>query len=125
MCAKPVVSPRTTRKPGAAVATRDELLDATVVEAAARRAPILDEHLGEVAAVAQRVVERRLQHVVFDHRATRDRVATCRVGAGLPIVSGMALAPGLTASVTLVVEEADTALAIGQRRRAGARRRPG
>ena len=34
VCANPVVSPRTTRKPGAAVATGDELLDAAVVEAA-------------------------------------------------------------------------------------------
>ena len=37
----------------------------------------------------------------------------------------MTLAPGLTASVTLVVAEADTALALAQRRRAGARDSPG
>ena len=43
---------------GAAIAARHELLDAAVVEAGARRAPILHEHLGEVAAAAQRALER-------------------------------------------------------------------
>ena len=47
-------------QPGAAVATGHELLDPSVVETAARRTPVLDEHLCKIAAVLQRMVERRL-----------------------------------------------------------------
>ena len=118
-------------EPGAAVAAGDELLDPAVVETSARRPPILDEHLGEVAAAAQRVVERRLQDVVCRSASVMRLDAfvgsspTCRGDAGLPIVSAMPLAPGLTASVTLVVDEADTALAMRQRRRARARHAAG
>ena len=53
--------------PGAAFPPRHELLGAAVVEAGARGAPVLDEHLGEVAAVAQRVLERRTEHIGFEH----------------------------------------------------------
>ena len=51
----------------ATLTARDELLDAAVVEPDARRAPVLDEHLGEVAAVAQRVFERRTEDFGVDH----------------------------------------------------------
>ena len=37
----------------------------------------------------------------------------CPGDSCVPIVSAMLLAPGLTASVTLVVDDADTALALG------------
>ena len=53
--------------PGAAFPARHELLGAAVVEAGTRGAPVLDEHLGEVAAVAQRVFERRTEHIGFEH----------------------------------------------------------
>ncbi len=92
---------------GAPVATGDELLDPTVVETTARRAPILDEDLREITAAAQRVVERGLQHIVFDQgsshvrlenltgvvRSERRVAPTCRVGAGLPMVSGWGSRP--------------------------------
>ena len=58
---------------GAAIATGDELFDPTVVEATARRSPILDEHLGEVAAAAQRAIESRLQHAFVDQIAHAPR----------------------------------------------------
>jgi predicted thioesterase len=62
------------------------------------------------------VVERRLQYVVVDHgclgSSERER-PTCPVGERLPIVSVVPLTPGLTASVTLVVEHGDTAEAVG------------
>jgi fluoroacetyl-CoA thioesterase len=85
-------------QPGAAVASRNELLDAAVVEATTRRAAVLDEDLGEVAAASQCLVERVLEKLVIDHLAYRKR---------------MSLGPGLSASVSLVVEETDTALAMG------------
>ena len=85
-------------QPGATIASRDELLDAPVVETAARRPPIFDEHLSEVAAGAQRMVERGLKKLVIDHLTYR---------------KPMSLTPGLTASITLVVDETDTAVAIG------------
>ena len=49
----------------------DELLGAAVVEAGARRAPVLDEHLREVAAVAQRVFECRAQDIGVEHEILR------------------------------------------------------
>jgi predicted thioesterase len=83
---------------GAPVASGDELLDAAVVETSARRPTVFHEDLGEVAPAPKRVVERVLEKLVIDHLAYRKR---------------MSLGPGLCASVTLVVEEADTALAMG------------
>ncbi len=86
-------------QPRAPVATRDELLDASLVEAGAGRPPILDEHLREIATTAQRVVERGLQDIVFDHGSGHVRLEhpliapTCRVDAGLPMVSGWDLPP--------------------------------
>ncbi len=50
----------------ATVVTGDELFDAPVVETGVRRAPVFDEDFGEVAAAAQRLVERGLQHTVID-----------------------------------------------------------
>ena len=54
VCANPVVSPRTTRMPAPRSRPETQFLDAAVVEARRRAATILGEHLGEVAAVAQR-----------------------------------------------------------------------
>jgi predicted thioesterase len=84
-----------------AIATGNQFFDATVVETSARRAPILHEYLGKVTSIAQGAIEGRLQHRLF-HQGL----------AHVSIVSAMTLAPGLTASVTLVVAEADTALAL-------------
>ena len=53
--------------PGTAVASRHQLLDAAVVEPGARRAPILDEDLGEVTASTQGCREGPLEYVGFDH----------------------------------------------------------
>ena len=56
--------PRARSRPG------HELLDLAVVEARRRRATILGEHLGEVAAVAQRGLERSLEYRFFDQVAS-------------------------------------------------------
>jgi predicted thioesterase len=85
-------------QPRTAIATRDQLLDATVVETRRRAAAILDEDLGEIAAATKRVTQCLLQQSGVDHLAYRKPVP---------------LMPGLTASVTLVVEDRDTAPAIG------------
>ena len=53
---------------GAALATGDELLGATLVVSCARGAAVLDEDLGEVTALAQCLVEGRSEDVGFDHR---------------------------------------------------------
>src|SRR6202008_2774597 len=72
-----------------------------------------------VTTALQRVIERRLEYVVVEQRSghgrlERVRVApTCPAGTRLPIVSGMGVAPGLTASITLTVGDADTAVAMG------------
>ena len=99
VCANPVVSPRTTRMPGAAFAAGDELLDAAVVEAGARRAAVLGEHLGEVAAVAQRVssVDRRTSVSIMTIPAGSDATPEVPGLARLPIVGRMPLKPGLAA----------------------------
>jgi hypothetical protein len=52
----------------APLATGGELLDLAVVEAGRRDAAVLGEHLGEVAATAQRGLQRALQHRFFDQR---------------------------------------------------------
>ena len=65
--AKPVVSPTTTRMPGAPLAARGQLLDPAVVEPGRRAAPVLGEHLGELAAGAQRDAEHALHHRLVDH----------------------------------------------------------
>ena len=85
-------------QPGAAVASRNELLDAAVVEATTRRTAVLDEDLGEVTAASQCLVKCVLEKLAIDHLAYR---------------KPMSLGPGLSASVSLVVEETDTALAMG------------
>ena len=85
-------------QPGTTIATRNELLDAPVVETTTPRSPILDEDLSEVTAAAQRMVERGLKKLVIDHLTYR---------------KPMSLTPGLSASITLVVDETDTAQAIG------------
>ena len=53
--------------PGAALAARHQLLDLAVVEAGAGRAPVLGEHLGEVAAAAQGRGEGAFEDGGFDH----------------------------------------------------------
>ena len=83
---------------GTAVVPRGQFLNASVVEAAARRSPVLDEYLGKIAPTAEGVVERVLEKTVINHLTYRKR---------------MALTPGLSASATLLVEEADTAIEIG------------
>ena len=69
-------------EPGAAITARHELLDPTIVEARARRASILHEHLGEVAPGAQRAVERGLQHSLIDQgfaHMWRDPNVSCAI----------------------------------------------
>ena len=83
---------------GAAVAARNQLLDSPVVEPTTRRTPVLHEDFGEVAAVPECMVECALKKLRIDHLAYR---------------KPMPLTPGLSASATLVVEDADTAEAIG------------
>ena len=74
---------------GAAIAARHELLDATVVEAGARRPPILHEHLGEVAATAQRVLDRGLQDTL-DRSA---RACAARLFGRLRVAEGAQVTP--------------------------------
>ena len=87
---------------GAALATGDELLDLGVVETRGRTATVFREHLGEVAAAAQRGLERALENGFLD------QVASCGVVYRRP----MPLRPGLSAAVELVVADDDTALAL-------------
>ena len=72
----------------AAQATGGELLDAPVVESAAAAQAILGEHLGEVAAAAERGLEGALEHGRLDqlccHRH-RFRLDTAGTG-GMPMV---------------------------------------
>src|SRR5262249_40874491 len=72
---------------GAAVASGYELLDAPVLVARVRRTAVLDEHLGEVAAAAQRAFERCLEDVSIDQRITLGSRSWCRAAARLSIVS--------------------------------------
>jgi fluoroacetyl-CoA thioesterase len=83
---------------GAAIATGDELFDATIVEPAARRSAVFHEHFRELAALAHRVLERGLEEIVCNHLTYR---------------TGMSIGPGSSASVSLVVEDHDTAIALG------------
>jgi fluoroacetyl-CoA thioesterase len=85
-------------EPGTTVVTRNDLFDPTVVETPIRGTTVLDEDLGELATGAQRPVERILEKLAIYHLAYRKR---------------MPLGPGLSASLTHVVEDADTAIAIG------------
>ena len=73
--AKPVVSPLDDPDAGAAVAARRELLDLAVVEQRRRRALVLDEHLGELAAGAERRRQGPLDHGFFEHAASSRVVA--------------------------------------------------
>jgi len=58
--------------PGAAFTARDELLDLAVVEAGAGGAAVFGEHLGEVATMPKRSLERALKNRLFDqHRLLR------------------------------------------------------
>ena len=70
MCANPVVVAPDDPDPGAALATGDELLDLGVVEPRGGAATIFREHLGEVAAVAQRGLERALKYRFLDQVAS-------------------------------------------------------
>ena len=101
---------------GAAFAAGDELLGAAVVEAGARGAPVLDEHLGEVAAVAQRVFERRTQDIGFEHEIPSICMPTYGLnGPGRDPTAyrtSMGVKLGLAGSVTLLVADADTSLAL-------------
>ena len=108
---------------GAAFAPGHELFDAAVVEAGARRAPVLDEDLGEVAAVAQRVVERRPRTSVsiMLRSFTRGRGAKCPHCESTAYRTPMRVKPGLAGSVTLLVEDDDTVARAAQRRRPRAR----
>jgi fluoroacetyl-CoA thioesterase len=85
-------------QPGATVAAGNEFLDAAVVESAVRGAPVFDKDFGKLAAGAQRLVECVLEKLAIDHLAYR---------------KPMPPAPGLSASLTHVVDEADTAVAFG------------
>ena len=51
---------------GATVAAAGDLFDPTVVEPGHRRALVLDEHLGELAAGAHRGTEHSLEHIGLD-----------------------------------------------------------
>jgi len=84
VCCEPVVSPRTTRNPAPRSRPDTSFLDPSVVETAARRTPVLDEHLGELAAAAQRVVERGLEHVVFDDGSSHVRLEDPSGRANMP-----------------------------------------
>ena len=69
-----------------------------------RHATILGEHLGEVAAVAQRGLQRAFEYRFLDHESPpREGVVYRRP---------MPLRPGLSAAVELVVTDDDTALAL-------------
>jgi predicted thioesterase len=85
-------------KAGAAIACGGQLLDPAFVESAARRPTVLDEHLGKITTAAQRVVQRVLEQILVNHLAYRKR---------------MSLTPGLSASTTLLVGQADTAIEVG------------
>ena len=96
-------SPRTTRMPAPRSRPGHELLDLAVVEARRRAAAVLGEHLGEVAAVAQRGLRACVGVLLL---------RSSRLLRGLSIVGRCRLRPGLSAAVELVVTEGDTALAL-------------
>ena len=84
---------------GAAVAARDELLDLASSNRALDDAPVLDEHLGEVAAAAQCVVQRAFENTLFDHVAS---VTACHIlREGVVYRRSMPLRPVSSATVTL------------------------
>ncbi|HEX4527782.1 MAG TPA: hypothetical protein VIA11_00100 [Acidimicrobiia bacterium] len=56
--------------PGAALATGDELFDLGVVEPRRSTPTIFREHLGEVATVAERGLQRALEYRFFDQVAS-------------------------------------------------------
>ena len=56
---------------GAPLPAGHEFLDLAVVETSRRHAPILGKDLGEVAAMAQRRLERALEYRFFDQVASR------------------------------------------------------
>lgn len=82
----------------ATIASGDKLLDATVVEPATGRPPVFYKHFRKLAALAHRMVERGLEEIVSNHLTYR---------------TGMSIGPGSSASVSLVVEDHDTAIALG------------
>ena len=73
---------------GATLPARDQLLDLGVVEARRRHPTVLGEHLGEVAAVPQRSVQRALEHRSFDHVVTSVRRCPLNRVAKPPFVRG-------------------------------------
>ena len=117
VCAKPVVSPRTTRSP--APRSRPETSSST--RPSSKRP--LDDRRSSTNTSAKSPPSRNAWSSVACSTSVRSADSHVRLG----IVRSrrhaestpgayrkrMALAPGLTASVTLVVDEADTALAIG------------
>ena len=54
---------------GTAVASRGQLLDLALLERRRRRAPVLGEHLGEVASGAEGHAEHALENGFVDHRS--------------------------------------------------------
>ena len=58
---------------GSAVTPGAQLLDLAVIERRRRRAAVFGEHLGEVAAAAERRAQHLLQHRLLDHRGPLSR----------------------------------------------------
>ena len=125
--AKPVVSPRTTRMPAPRSRPGRELLDLAVVERGRRRALVLGEHLGEVAAGAQSAPRgHAADDGFFDHVRPPDEQRACSpASAGSAYGTAVPVKPGLSATIELTVAEDDTARLVALGRRAHARHAPG
>ena len=113
---------------GAPVAARRQVLDPAVVEAGGRAAPVLGEHLGELAAGAQGDAQDRLDHRFVDQRSLPlGRVCSALEqveGTRLPLIT-VPVIVGVCGQAELVVSDADTAVGARHRRRAGAGHAPG
>src|SRR5205085_10353194 len=83
--------------PGTAVAARRELFDLALLERRRGRAPVLGEHLGEIAPRAEGGAEHALEDGFVDHRNPAYRTQ-------------LAIGPGLARSAYPAVEDGDTAI---------------
>ena len=103
--------PRDHPDAGAPLASRGQLLDPAVVEHGRRIGAVLGEHLGELAAVTQRLRQHPLQHGGIDHHGLLAPLPGARWPTSVSVAYRTGVAPrtGLSARIELEVTEADTA----------------
>lgn len=99
------------------VATAGYLFHPTVIETKPPGPAFFGEHLGELAPTPQTGFKYPFQHVVIDHDIGRYRSDPRRAGGTGPSLGiasvNVKLEPGRRGEVTLVVGDADTAVALG------------